>query len=104
MDNSHNPGNFFPTPSGDFVPVEERERYTLGREGKLWSIEFEYEVDGEYCSQKRRNLINPEVMNLRKAVFQFGLLHFVEKGSFRIIMPREIKATYLDRQSAYFNG
>ena len=103
MHSDNNPANVFPTPNGDYVPAEEIERYTLGREGKLWTVHFEYDVEGQYCTQTKRNLTNPEVMNLRKAAIQWGILHFIRKGEWRIVMPTEFKM-FLYRQTEFFNG
>lgn len=95
----------FNTPDGpkSYISAEQLQLQELGQQGKLWTITIVYLLDTETKSIPHRNLTNPQVMKIRGDIFQFGFLHPIRPGSWRIICPVDIHAVYLDRQSGYFS-
>jgi hypothetical protein len=81
----------------------------LGDEGKLWAIEIFYTVDGEVKKMVYKNQTNPQVMAIRRAIFQVGIIIPVKDqhgapvgGSWQIISPMDLGNVFLHKQSGYF--
>jgi hypothetical protein len=95
----------FNTPDGpkSYISEEQQKLYELGMAGHLWTITVMFTVDGDTKLETHRNLTNPQVMALRKALFQYGVLYPMGNSHWKIINPVDI---YVDlyRQTGYFSG
>jgi|SRR5215213_2681377 len=95
----------FNTPDGpkSYISEEQQRLYELGMSGKLWTLTVTFSVDGQTKMEKHVNLTSAEIMKLRKAVFEYGVLYPMANSHWKIISPVDI---YVDlyRQSGYFSG
>lgn len=102
-----------PTPEQKKQDLEERKKeerrrlaqlITLGKEGKLWRLEFTYRTDVNSVSRHiLTNQTGEEIMKIRETMFSHGFLMPIEPGHWRIIQPRNILTVDLWRQSGYFD-
>jgi len=88
----------------DFIPDEQQKLHELGQAGKLWTLSIVFTWDGETKTAVHRNLTNQQVMKLRSSIFEYGFIHPIAAGSWRVVCPLDIDRVYLDRQSGYFSG
>lgn len=75
-----------------------------GKEGKLWTLTIVFSFDGETKTAIHRNKFSKEVMNIRGQIFQYGFIHPIGEGQWRVICPLDIDRVYLDKQAGYFQG
>lgn len=88
----------------DPIPGEVLQLQQLGAEGKLWALTIVFCLDTETKTVIHRNLTNQQVMKLRSSIFEYGFIHPIKVGSWRVVCPLDIDSVYLDRQSGYFSG
>jgi hypothetical protein len=86
----------------------EKRRYamliTLGKQGKLWRLEFCYRIDLNSVAQhKMTNLTGQELMSARETMFSHGFLMPIEPGHWRIIQPKDIISVDVWRQANFFD-
>lgn len=81
----------------------------MGERGELWAIEIQYTVNNEVCLMWYRNQTNPQVMAIRKAIFQVGIIIPLKDqngapvaGSWQIISPMDLGNVFLHKQTGYF--
>ena len=86
------------------IPGEVAQLQELGLAGKLWALSIVFTWDGETKTVIHRNLTNQQVMKLRSSIFEYGFIHPIAAGSWRVVCPLDIDRVYLDRQSGYFSG
>ncbi len=88
----------------DSVPPELTELYEMGAAGRLWTLEFTYDMDKVQHLVMWRNLTEVQLMARRNKMFTVGLTKRVkdEPGHWRIICPVDIVSVSLHRQAGHF--
>lgn len=90
------------------MTADERRRLaqliTLGKEKKLWTLEFCYRAElNSVARHVMRNQTGEEIMKARETMFSHGFLMPVEPGHWAIIQPKDIVSVDLYRQADYID-
>lgn len=90
-------------------PYDNQELEKMGKNGELWAIEIFYTLNGEVCRLEYRNQTNPQVMSIRRAIFQVGIVIQAKteagvpiNGTWQVISPMDLGQVFLHKQSGYF--
>lgn len=84
-----------------YIPPAVLELMKLGDEGKLWTLEIPFTLDGVTSSVRKRNLTGEQVMKLRMSIFQCGITKPIAAGEWIVIHPMDILNPHLIRQARY---
>lgn len=87
--------------------IQELEK--MGKNGELWAIDIFFKMGTEVCKLTYTNKTNPEVMSIRRAIFQVGIVVQAKteagvpiQGTWQVISPLDLGEVFLTRQSGYF--